>query len=189
MAIYKKINRTLTSKHKHMTDDCDGATAVEFAFFAIPFIFLLIGMVEVGMLTTASALLQGGTDDAGRLVRTGQVQSAADPEAAFRDQLCDKVSLLIRCDDLMYEVIHIEDADGFSGAATNIVLLQPAFDEDGNLEADGFDPGVENSLILIRAAYRYPLMTPFVAPFLADKPDGKRLIMATTIIQNEPYEF
>lgn len=182
-------NKNQTTRRDAAIKDCSGATAVEFAFFAIPFLFLLIGMVEIGMLTTAGALLQGGTDDAGRLIRTGQVQSAADPEAAFRDQLCAKVNLLIRCDNLMYEVIRIEDADGFSGAATDVVLLQPAFDEDGNLEAGGFDPGSENSLILIRAAYRYPLMTPFVAPFLADKPDGKRLIMATTIIQNEPYEF
>lgn len=173
----------------HFKGNTEGATAVEFAFFAIPFVFLLIGMIEVGMLSTAGTLLQGGTDDAGRLVRTGQAQQSADPEAAFKDLLCSKINLLLDCDDLVYEVIVIDSDDGFSGAAANIVLLQPAFDEQGNMEAQGFDPGEENSLILVRAAYRYPLMTPFVAPFLADGDDGKRLLMATTIIQNEPYDF
>lgn len=176
-------------KMKKFNANDNGATAVEFAFFAIPFVFLLIGMVEVGMMSTAGTLLQGGTDNAGRLIRTGQIQEAGDPEAAFRDALCDEVHLLINCDNLVYEVIKIDDDDGFSGAAANIVLLQPALDEDGNLEGQGFDPGAENSLVLVRAAYRYPLMTPFVAPFLGDERDGKRLLLATTIIQNEPYEF
>jgi Flp pilus assembly protein TadG len=175
-------------KNKKYIKNQRGATAVEFAFFVIPFVFLLIGMVEVGMMSTAGTLLQGGTDTSGRLIRTGQAQESADPEATFRDALCDHVGVLIDCDELVYEVIRIDDADGFSGAAADIVLLQPALDEDGNMQAQGFDPGEENSLILIRAAYRYPLMTPFVAPFLGDD-DGRRLLMATTIIQNEPYDF
>ncbi|PCH98628.1 MAG: pilus assembly protein TadE [Alphaproteobacteria bacterium] len=176
-------------KQKNYIHNNDGATAVEFAFFAIPFVFILIGMIEIGMMSTAATLLQGGTDEAGRLIRTGQAQNSGDPQAAFEDELCATVGLLINCDDLVYEVIEIDEDDGFSGAAANIVLLQPALDEDGNMEAGGFDPGNENSLVLVRAAYRYPLMTPFVAPFLSDGTDGKRLLIATTIIQNEPYDF
>lgn len=176
-------------KKKNYIRNQRGATAVEFAFFVIPFVFLLIGMVEVGMMSTAGTLLQGGTDTAGRLIRTGQAQDSADPEAAFRDELCDHVGILLDCDNLVYEVIRIDDGEGFSGAAANIALLQPALDEDGNMQAQGFDPGEENSLVLVRAAYRYPLITPFVAPFLSDGDDGKRLLLSTTIIQNEPYDY
>lgn len=172
-----------------LKQDEKGATALEFAFFTIPFLFLLIGLVELGLMFTAGTLLQGATDNAARLIRTGQAQNSGDPEAAFRGELCDTVDLFLDCGNLVYEVIKIDDAEGFGGASSNVTLVQPAIDEDGNLESDGFDPGEENSLVLVRVAYRYPLITPFIAPFLADNTDGKRLLMSTAIIQNEPYRF
>jgi Flp pilus assembly protein TadG len=168
----------------------DGATAVEFGFFAIPFVFLLIGMVEVGMLSTAGTLLQGGTDDAARLIRTGQAQSSGDPQAAFEDLLCEKVELLINCDDLVFEAIAIDSsANGFGGIADDMSLVDPTFDGDGNLDPSGFDSGSHSSLVIVRVAYNYPLMTPFVGPFLADNTNNTKLLMATAIIQNEPYDF
>lgn len=167
----------------------DGATAVEFAFFAIPFMFLLIGMVEIGMMSTAGTLLQGATDDAARLIRTGQAQKSADPQGTFEDKLCEKVQLLIDCDDLVYEVIKIDANQGFGGIADNMALVEPSFDPDGNLESDGFDPGSENSLIITRVTYHYPMLSPFVGPFLADEGKNTKLLMSTAIIQNEPYDF
>jgi len=167
----------------------DGVTAIEFAFFAVPFVFLLIGMIEIGMMSTAGTILQGGTDDAARIIRTGQAQQSADPQGLFEDRLCDKVNLLLDCDDLVYEVIKIDDGQGFGGVSDNMSLIEPSFDSDGNLASDGFDPGSENSLVIVRVTYRYPLLSPFVGPFFSDKNDNTRLLMSTAIIQNEPYDF
>jgi len=167
----------------------DGVTAVEFAFFAVPFVFLLIGMIEIGMLSTAGTLLQGATDDAARIIRTGQAQESADPQGAFEDRLCRKVDVILDCDDLVYEVIKLDESQGFGGISDNMALLEPTFDADGNLASDGFDPGAENSLIIVRVTYRYPLLSPFVGPFFSDKNDNTRLLMSTAIIQNEPYDF
>jgi len=167
----------------------DGVTAVEFAFFAVPFVFLLIGMIEIGMLSTAGTLLQGATDDAARIIRTGQAQQSADPQGAFEDRLCRKVDVILDCDDLVYEVIKIDDNQGFGGISDNMALIEPTFNPDGDLESDGFDPGSENSLVIIRVTYRYPLLSPFVGPFFSDKNDNTRLLMSTAIVQNEPYDF
>lgn len=167
----------------------DGVTAVEFSFFAIPFAFLMVGMVEVGMMSTAGTLLQGATDDAARLIRTGQAQNSGDPQGAFEDKLCEKVDLLIDCDDLVYEVIKIDEAQGFGGIAGNMMLVEPTFDPNGDLIPGGFDAGNENSLVIARVTYRYPLFTPFAGPLLADRNDNTKLLMSTAIIQNEPYDF
>lgn len=167
----------------------DGVTAVEFAFFAIPFIFLLVGMVEIGMLSTAGTLLQGATDDAARLIRTGQAQESADPQGAFEDKLCEKVNLLVNCNNLVYEVIKIDENQGFGGISENMDLIEPTFDANGDLQSDGFDPGSENSLIIVRVTYHYPLLSPFVGPFLSDEGKNTKLLMSTAIIQNEPYDF
>lgn len=167
----------------------DGVTAVEFAFFAIPFVFLLIGMVEIGMMSTAGTLLQGATDDAARLIRTGQAQQSADPQATFEEKLCDTVDILINCDDLVYEVISFDESMGFGGLSENMGLIEPTFNGAGDFESDGFDPGGENSLIIVRVTYDYPLLSPFVGPFLTDPGRNTKLLMSTAIIQNEPYDF
>lgn len=175
--------RTLRYARNH-----HGATAVEFALFAIPLTMLIIGLIEMSMLAAAGTLLQGATDDTARLVRTGQVQSSADPQGTFEDMLCDSVDLFLDCERLVYEAIVMEDGL-FSSAGSSTV--EPQFDPDGNLEAQGFDPGEENDVVLIRVAYRYPLLTPFIGPFFADEgvDDNTHLLMSTTVIKNEPYVF
>jgi len=105
------------------------------------------------------------------------------------DRLCRKVDVILDCDDLVYEVIKIDDNQGFGGISDNMALIEPTFNPDGDLESDGFDPGSENSLVIIRVTYRYPLLSPFVGPFFSDKNDNTRLLMSTAIVQNEPYDF
>jgi len=149
----------------------------------------MVGMVEVGMLSTAGTLLQGATDDAARLIRTGKAQQSGDAQTMFENALCDKVDIMMDCNDLVYEVIKIDEDQGFGGIAGNMMLVEPTFDPNGDLVAGGFDPGVENSLVIARVSYRYPLFSPFVGPILADRGDNTKLLMSTAIIQNEPYDF
>lgn len=166
-----------------LTDET-GATAVEFGVVAVPFLLILIGLLEMGLMFAAGAVLQGGTQEAGRMVRTGQIQSAGDPEAAFRDALCNHVDTLIDCNDLTYEVIELGEA-GFQGASA----VEPVINEDGVMQPRPFDPGTEDSVVLVRAAYLYPIKTPLFAALLADSAGNRKLFMSTVVIRNEPYAF
>jgi len=170
---------------RNIKRDHKGATAVEFAFFVIPLMMFIMGIFEIALLSAAGTILQGAMDDAGRLIRTGQVQNAGgNARAAFEEMLCDKVDMYLKCDGLRYEVIPLPE--GFSSAAA----ATAQFDNDGNLDTQGFNPGEENDIVLIRVAYRYPLITPLVGPFFADDGRGNtRLLMSTTVIKNEPYHF
>jgi Flp pilus assembly protein TadG len=77
----------------------DAATAVEFALVAFPFTYLLIGIVELSIMFAAMSTLDAATNDAARLIRTGQVQqTTGDPQQLFEDLLCSKVSVFIRSD-------------------------------------------------------------------------------------------
>lgn len=162
----------------------DGATAVEFGLLAIPFIYMLVGILEICMMFAAGAVLEGGTGAAGRLVRTGQVQAEADPEGAFRDALCDHVNILMDCDDLLYEVIDL-GAGGFGGAS----VIEPDINEDGEMNPREFDPGDDESVVLIRAAYYYPILSPIFADLMSDAPNNTKLFISTIVIQNEPYQY
>lgn len=161
-----------------------GATAVEFAIVGVPFVFILVGLVEVSLMYAANSLLQDSTSSAARLIRTGQVQqSQTDPEGIFRDELCRVATVFLDCGRVQYEVVTL--AGGFDEAATNT----PTFDTNGDLVSQGFDPGGVNDVILVRSVYHYPLMTPFIGPLLADGPNQTKFMMTTMVLQTEPYEF
>ncbi|MCB1838700.1 MAG: pilus assembly protein [Rhodospirillales bacterium] len=160
----------------------DAATAIEFSLVAIPFFMLCLGIMELSLMYASASLLEGATDSAARLIRTGQVQQTeGDPETMFRDAMCNFVNVLIDCNDVVIEVQTMDSYDDFASMA-------PVFDSDGNMVSQGFNAGGSNDRILIRVGYRYQMKTPLVGPLL-NGPDGGTLFMSTIVLQTEPYEF
>lgn len=160
----------------------EGATAIEFSLVAIPYFMLSLGIMELSLMYASASLLEGATDSAARLIRTGQIQqSSSDPEMMFRDAMCDFVNVLIDCNDVTIEVRTMTSYGDFDSMA-------PVFDEDGNMVSQGFNAGGSNDRILIRVGYRYTMKTPLVGPLL-NGPDGGTLFMSTIVLQSEPYEF
>lgn len=173
----------LITKIKSWFTKEDGAVAVEFSMLAIPFIFLLIGIMEICLMFASNSVLDGATQDAARLVRTGQAQqSNGNPEDVFADRLCEKASVLIDCGDLQFEVIEMPRFADFGSFGAS-------FDKEGNLQSRGFEPGGVNSVNLIRVIYRYKLATPMIAQFLSDGPNNTRLMISTVVLQTEPYDI
>ena len=159
-----------------------GSTAVEFALIGIPFIFFVIGTLEMALMFTAQSLLEASTAQAARQVRTGAVQLGAG-EDGFTDALCEYAAVLIPCDDIQYQVVAMDsfaDAEDFPDAE---------FDDDGNLEDQGFDPGGVSDVVMIRVAYNYPIKTPLMQPILTNYGNDKRIMLSTIVLQTEPYEW
>jgi Flp pilus assembly protein TadG len=162
----------------------NGSVAVEFALIGLPFFMMIMGLLEVAFMYASATVLEGGTVAAARMVRTGQAQHSADATETFKTTLCDQVSALIPCADLVFEAIHppdntFADADG----------IPPQFDSHGNLVSQGFDPGGVNDVVVMRVAYRYHYMTPFVSNMFTNNTDGSVLLMSTVTVKNEPYDF
>lgn len=165
---------------------CDesGVTAVEFALVGLPFTILIVGLLELGLAFGAASLLEGGTSDAARMIRTGQVQDSGDPEVTFRDALCGHVDALIACDDIIYEVITLPNQE-----FTEAPNFPPSYDVDGNLNGGGFDPGAENDVVLIRSFYRYPFVTLQLGTLMSPDGTNSMPMQTTRVIRNEPYRF
>lgn len=174
----------MLSFFKRFIDAEDGITAVEFSLVGMPFVLLILGVVEIGLAFAASSLLEGGTNTAARMVRTGQVQNSADPQGTFRDALCNHVSSFIKCDDLRYEVLVVSDND-FANARG----LAPAYDADGEMLSGGFDPGEENDIVLVRSFYDYDFFTFQIGNFMSQGTGNSMPLMTTMVIKNEPYNF
>lgn len=161
-------------------------TAVEFSLIGVPFIFLTVGIIELGMMQAAGSILENGLQDAARDIRTGEIQLAGgDTEAAFRESLCNSTSGIIDCDNIQLEAVVI--VEGSFASSDNYA---PNFDAvSGDLISRGFDGGGSNETVLIRAVYNYPIITPMLSQFFAEAGKNTRMLMSTVVMQNEPYLF
>lgn len=159
----------------------DGTVAIEFALVSIPFFMMMVAIIELSIVFASASLLEGATGSAARLVRTGEIyQSGNDPKDAFKTALCNFATNLINCNDIEVEAIPMQSFGDYKS-------MQPQYDEDGAFEPQGFDAGGSNDRILIRAAYNYNFMTPFVGYVLSGG-DNKLAFMSTVVLQTEPYE-
>jgi Flp pilus assembly protein TadG len=172
----------------------DGFTAVEFALVIGPFLALMFAIMEVALVYFATFSLENATEQAARLIRTGQAQgfSASD----FKDEVCERVPAFMDCDgDLIVDVRTFPTLnDAASGAPT-------AVDDDGNIIEgfEQFDTGGGGSIVLVNVYYHWKLFAalPDIGRLLTggqqsiglgNLADGSRLITSATVFKNEPFD-
>ncbi|MDE1153521.1 MAG: pilus assembly protein [Micavibrio sp.] len=161
----------------------DAATAVEFAMVVPPLLTLIIGILEVSMFFAAGTVLEGGSAQAARLIRTGQVQMSSDPQKTFATSLCSNIKAMLDCTKVQYEVIEAT-GDTFLNAATT----KPTIDSNGNLVPKSFASGKSNSVIIVRSYYKWEFFTPYLGSMMTGSMDKNWLpLMSTVVIKSEPY--
>ncbi len=158
----------------------DGSTAIEFALLAVPFMVTAVGLIELALFFTSASLMEWAVQDAGRLIRTGQLQqTAGDPLEEFLDAVCDRAGYTMDCDNIQYQV---QKLDEFSDN-------DPAMDEDGNMVPPAqFDVAqiTAGCIGLVRVSYPFPFMTPLFGEAWGNY-GTSRLIMSTIVFRTEPY--
>lgn len=158
--------------------DDRGSALMEFGLVAAPFALLLVGTLEIAMMFFASSVIEGATKEAARQIRTGQVQAAGDPLAAFQAELCGSLAGVIDCADVVFNV---QTFSSFSAVSMPLEV-----DEDGEVTNTGFFPGGSTAVTVVRAVYRWHFMTPMMERVLPGGLAG-HLIVSTVAFQNEPY--
>ncbi|MBR0971568.1 MULTISPECIES: TadE/TadG family type IV pilus assembly protein [Bradyrhizobium] len=162
--------------------DSKGATAVEFALVAAPFLALVIALIQTFLVFFAQQLLETVVQQSARLVMTGQVQSAQLTKDVFKQKVCDQIVILFNCSDLM---VDLQVANTWSSANTGMPSL--TFDATGAVKnAWQYDPGDAGDIVVLRVMYQWPV---FLGPLgfnLSNLSNGNRLIMSSAAFQNEP---
>jgi Flp pilus assembly protein TadG len=155
----------------------DGATTVEFAFVAIPFLLLVFAIIELGLVFLVSVTLENAVIDTGRTIRTGEVQTSGGTAATFKNALCTRMSWVgSSCASALS--VDVRTFSGFSTTGAALSAAKPA--------SPCWDPGGPGSIVLVRAYYNWPLITPLLQTGLQTS-SGKRLITAASSFSNEPY--
>lgn len=160
----------------------DGATIVEFALVIFPFLALLFAILETALVFFAGQVLETAVSDASRLVLTGQAQKGNMNQAAFKTEICNRLYALFDCQSGIK--VDVRTASNFSGANMGKPL-----DGNGNVDTSGFtwQPGSQGSIVIVRVVYEWPTFVRHFGLDMADLPNGKRLLMATSAFRNEPY--
>jgi Flp pilus assembly protein TadG len=159
-----------------------GSAALEFALIAPIFFVLLMGSIEVGVMFFGQFVLQSATNDAARLIRTGQVSAANMTAAQFRTTICNEISPVLACDSNLQ--IDVEAFSNFSSASyPNPLTSNNTLDPNLN----NFAPGSVCSVVLLRTFYTWSVITPLLTPFMTNMANNQHLLSATAAFRNEPY--
>jgi Flp pilus assembly protein TadG len=161
----------------------DGATVVEFALVIFPFLAILFAIVEIALVFFAGQVLETAVADSARRIMTGEVQKLGLSQAQFKADICSRLLALFNCQT----GVKVDVKTFASFADTNTEL---PINEDGELDTSSFQwsPGTQNSIVVVRVAYEWPIYVRDFGFNLATLPNGKRLLMATAAFRNEPYK-
>jgi Flp pilus assembly protein TadG len=170
----------------------DGAAAVEFALVATPFLALLFAIIETALVFFAGQSLEASVADSGRLVMTGQAQSTDYKTGAasgtgwsredFKKAVCARTSGLFDCSKL---IVSVKTAADFDSADTSTPI------KDGKLTVDAdnppYDLGGPGSIEVVQVYYKWPIYVSLLSDNLSNL-GGDRLLVATSVFVNEPYQ-
>jgi Flp pilus assembly protein TadG len=158
-----------------------GATTVEFAIVAAPFLALMFAIMETAIVFFAGQTLETAVADSARLIMTGQAQAQSFDQQKFKDAVCTKVFGLFDCNKGM--LVDVRKYTSFSAAATGKPI-----DSSGNLVNNFvYQPGCPGDIVVVRIMYQWPVWVSLLGFNLADMAGSKRLLMATSAFRNEPF--
>lgn len=162
-----------------------GTTMIEFAILGVPFFAIVGAILETSVVFLASQVLDSAVNDASRLIRTGQAQSASYDQANFKSVICDRLyGLFGDCSGLRVKVTEIKD---FASATVLPPVETNCQDVCNWTLQEIFDPGGGSSIILVQAYYKWPITLSFGGFGLANQPDHTRLFATVRVFGNEPF--
>src|ERR1700691_781288 len=168
--------------------DSKGATAVEFALFATPFLAILAALIQAFLVFFAQSVLENAVRQSSRQILPGQVQtqdaslSQTAAMAAFHQTVCNNAAVLFTCTGLMVDV---QVANNWSSANTGMPTL--TYDSNGNVTNSWqFNPGNAGDIVVVRVMYLWPVFFGPLAFNWGNQANGSREIMASAAFQNEP---
>jgi Flp pilus assembly protein TadG len=159
----------------------DGSVAVEFALVLAPFLAVLFAILETAMVFFAGQTLETAVAASSRLILTGQAQNGGLTQGTFKEAVCARIYGLFNCDEGM--TIDVQKYTVFADAD----LSRPV-DAEGNVKPGGYNPGGPCEIVVVRLIYQFPVFVSMLGFDLADMSGNKRLLVATSVFRNEPYQ-
>lgn len=165
--------------------DQSGATAVEMGLLALPFFMIVGAILETSVVFLASQFLDSAVADTSRMVRTGTAKTTITDAAGFRNAVCSRLyGLFPDCSGLHVEVNTVSD---FASASISAPVDKDCTSNCDWTRGESYTAGTGSSIMLVQVYYKWPIILNLGGLSLANLPDSKRLLSASTVFRNEPY--
>lgn len=177
--------------HRRFARDRRGATAIEFALLALPFVFAMFAVLEYGYVYLINASMDNAVAVASRLIRTGQAQTqtqtsngATSPspmtQTQFATAVCKQMSWVPNCTGSLQ--VSAEVQPSWTGQSST----SPT--QGGVLKTNlPFNMGADRCIVLIHSYYIWQMITPTIWGG-ASKVNGNGILLTSAaLIVNEPY--
>lgn len=163
--------------------DQRGVTAIEFGLLALPFFAIVGAILETSIVFLSSQILDSAVQDSSRLIRTGQ--SKGFTIETFRANVCSRLyGLFTDCNGLFVKVNVVTD---FKSATVTSPVDATCKTNCGWTAPESYATGGGSSIVMVQVYYKWPTLLNLGQLGLANLPDGKRLLGAATVFQNEPF--
>jgi Flp pilus assembly protein TadG len=160
-----------------------GVTSVEFAIVGSLFLVLLLATFELGYMVFVQSVLDSSARDAARLIRTGEAQATGNAQSDFQTALCNEVSSIVGCGNIVYQSRKFASF----GATQTALTIPPKRDpKTGKIIPVGFTAGTCGDIIAVEVMYDYKFFTPLIGAVLGGSTNSA-FLKSTVVFQNEPF--
>lgn len=153
------FRRTCTGEHmrfvktlENLRKDQRGVTAIEFAFLALPFFGLILGIIQLGFIFLTSQTLSAAIDTAAREIKTGQVRDGQITIADFRSSICDRLVVVANCDQTLE--VSVQAFPSFAATTSTTFYNSNNFP----IITSDYDTGDGGNVVVINAAVTIPFV-------------------------------
>ncbi|MFV0279139.1 MAG: TadE/TadG family type IV pilus assembly protein [Rhodoblastus sp.] len=174
--------------------DARGASAVEFAIVTLPFIALVLAVLEMATTFYFSASLDQATHNVAQQIRNGTIQLSETSQADMRTKyLCPLLPRAMTCSKIQVGMQANADCATTSGNSagcwssyysnwTQAARNKPA------LDSSSYSTGVANNSLYMTVVYPMPLVFTYWSTIASAKINGVpvRAIVSTEIFINDP---
>ncbi|KQN93152.1 pilus assembly protein TadE [Sphingomonas sp. Leaf231] len=163
--------------------DQRGATIIEFALVALPFIVLILATIQTGFVFFAQQALETTAEQTARQLMTGSAQKTGMTQAQFKTIACGNLPAFMSCAKMMVDV---QSATKFADVDTNALVL--TYDQNSQVTNTWqFAPGGPGSVVVMRLLYLLPVVGGPLGFDLATTTGGRRVLVSTFVFKSEPY--
>ncbi len=161
------------SKWSSLLCDRRGAAALDFALVALPLIFLLFAIIELGLIFVMSLNLSNATTTIAREIRVGEMVAPGAAAAAssgaeldlsdFKSAICQNISLVSQSSCVSQLQVDVRTLSSYQSAPTN-----PMSGKSFSTSGFCYYSGAAGSVVEIRTYYPWAIFTPFILTALAN---------------------
>jgi Flp pilus assembly protein TadG len=165
--------------------DRRAGAAVDFALVLLPFLMVLMTMINSALVLLAGQVLQTAATNAARLIMTGQAQNSNFTAAQLKSSICASLTVMFNCANNLY--LDVESLP--PGSSFSSITLPSATNANGTVNSAGFNynPGSIGYIVIVRLIYQWPIIAPGLSVGIATSANSTNTLIATVAFKNEPY--